>query len=939
MPKQYKVYRDFSGGLNTKTNPKDIEDNELVEATGVLVDRKGLIRTNQPSFGAGDPKVGGVTDKNAFITPGSGLFAFKSDYSWSDTDDEIDARESEYIVIGDVSTDKVYFWGYEDQAGDHEYNDSTIDIGARDPCQFVFYYTGGALRISDAKFSENTTSTTTKWFGRIGPSKKLLGEGNVTSKWVSLDNTLSAPTVGFVATSLSGTAHTDSNTTSLIHTSEGGSTGSITNWSSGTGGLARATDASHGLSTGDVITVTGAGVYNGIRTVTVIDSNNFDLDDVIFGEASGGVGSWVKQKERNNFQGWDEEHDDAGTNPIAAANTASRWLIAYDVAGDDIYKLTTVAPATEDITTATNSNDWTSRSFEIYPFPGDGLLLEAYQSEGANDGGWESGEYEFGQTFIYEGNQESKIEKLNGSNVQIDSLQSLNITIHISGLNTDSDNASLISQRLIGGRVYIRKANTNNFWSLLVDIDYRVGGTGGGGGTRLSTIDTYDGFNTTRNCDGGGTSGFGFTNTNFRGFKSKQYSVKKMSIESYENLNGFSPSEYALTFGENAGHGYKCAVVAGERVFVANVLYMDPTHGISKTMGDALYYTPIGKYDTFPSSYKLEIAGNDGDEFTALSYSNGLLFAFKKNTLYLIDISNPNEAAWKLVSKLNGLGIYGQHSVVTTDLGICWASRSGVFVYTDNKPINLTDKKLSKSYYTDSFFNTENGSSIGWDSNANKLFIIDSPKEASKSLMYDFETGSWTNGWPFDTSPGWELPGGSNTRLTNMISFIGNEILTSADNRLLPHGGILVYGDPATGSSNNKDLFKMTFTTTSPSPFAITTKDDDFGAPNVFKKIYQVDIEYVTDETSDAIDVRYEIDGNDIANSSSTALVTNQALSGVAAFDNVNILSLTPSSPIKCRSFSLRIHSNGTSEVKMDIVSIGIRYRIIGTAPITTETA
>ena len=276
---------------------------------------------------------------------------------------------------------------------------------------------------------------------------------------------------------------------------------------------------------------------------------------------------------------------------------------------------------------------------------------------------------------------------------------------------------------------------------------------------------------------------------------------------------------------------------------------------------------------------------------------------------------------------------------MTTDLGICWASRSGVFVYTDNKPISLTDKKLSKPDYTSNFFNTTYGSSIGWDSNSNKLLVIDSPQSASKSLMYDFETGSWTKGWPFDTNPGWELPGGNNTRLTNMITFIGNEIQSSGNSNILPHGGILIYGDPDTTGSNNKDLFKMTFTNTSYSAFAITTKDDDFGAPNVFKKIYQVDIEYVTDETSDAIDVRYEIDGNDIANSSSTALATNQALSGVAAFDNVNILSLTPSSPIKCRSFSLRIHSNSTSEVKMDIVSIGIRYRIIGTAPITTETA
>ena len=108
MPKKYKVYRDFSGGLNSKTNPKDIEDNELVEASGVTVDRKGLIRTAQPSNAAGsDSKVGGITNHSATIAPGRGLFSFKSDYSWGAAADTIEARESEYICIGDKASGEV----------------------------------------------------------------------------------------------------------------------------------------------------------------------------------------------------------------------------------------------------------------------------------------------------------------------------------------------------------------------------------------------------------------------------------------------------------------------------------------------------------------------------------------------------------------------------------------------------------------------------------------------------------------------------------------------------------------------------------------------------------------------------------------------------------------------------------------------------------------
>ena len=935
MPKKYQVYRDFSGGVNSKSNAKFIKNNELVEASGVLCDERGTLRTSSPAT-TGTGKIGGLSDMaGAMVKAGRGLFVFKSDYSYSTSVNTITARVSEYICIADKNTSQVDIWGYNDNADDHALMTNQADLGSGTAMFAEFYYADGSLRISDGSFNSNST---VQWLGMIGDTtkKKLLGV-ELDREWVSLNNSLDTPRAdvtttgkgGFVGPSLSGTATGD--TTSLIH-SAGASLSGIIDSIAASGDLTRITDASHGLSVGDVVTITNTGIYNGDHVIEAVATNTFDIDVVFRNDASGPDSYWIHNPTKDNFQGW--------ALGIGYAGVADSWLVAYDVGNDATWKITSCAEATEDLTTSTNSSNWNGRSFDIYPFPGDGVLLEAYASEGSTEGTWEEGGYEFAQSFVYEGDQESKIVKMYGDDVQIDSSQVLYVRVHVSGLSNDGESNTHINHRLIGGRVYIRKSGTNNFWSLLIDMDFRVLGDLTGGGTRISTLDDYDSWASNEDAGTGGEN-IEWTDEYFEGFKSTQYTVKKMNIESYENLNGFSASEYALSFGEAAGYGYKTSVVAGQRVFVANVNYVDPDSGVAKIMGDAIFFTPFGKYDTFPSSYKLKIAGNDGDEFTALQYANGILFAFKKNSLYLIDISHPNEAAWRLLAKHEGMGVSGDWGVVKTSLGIAWASKSGLYLFTQNQPVNLISEKVSFSDWVN-FYQTDNfGPGIGWDNTSNKLIVVDNVSEAGFIRMFDLDTRSWTAGYPLSTSPGWTLPGGSDTNITNMVTFTGNEIQDGSNNFINPSGGVIVVGDEETdnSSSTSTDLYTMDFSSTKNSAFIITTKDDDFGIPNIFKKVYEVDIEYITDETSDAIDVKYEIDGNDVPNSGSNALASNQTLSGVAGKDNVNILKITPSSPIKCRSFALRISSYGTTTCYLEIVSIAIRYRPIQFSAVATETS
>ena len=71
-------------------------------------------------------------------------------------------------------------------------------------------------------------------------------------------------------------------------------TGSITDTADNSGVL-RCTDATHGLSTGQYITLNGMGdvAHNGVTRVTVIDENTFDCDDIAY-SSDDDTGSWQR---------------------------------------------------------------------------------------------------------------------------------------------------------------------------------------------------------------------------------------------------------------------------------------------------------------------------------------------------------------------------------------------------------------------------------------------------------------------------------------------------------------------------------------------------------------------------------------------------------------------------------------------------------------------
>ncbi len=75
----------------------------------------------------------------------------------------------------------------------------------------------------------------------------------------------------------------------------GSATGSITDTADNGSGILRCTDAGHGLTSGQYITINGMGdaAHNGITGVTVINENTFDADDISY-NSDDDTGEWQR---------------------------------------------------------------------------------------------------------------------------------------------------------------------------------------------------------------------------------------------------------------------------------------------------------------------------------------------------------------------------------------------------------------------------------------------------------------------------------------------------------------------------------------------------------------------------------------------------------------------------------------------------------------------
>ena len=213
-------------------------------------------------------------------------------------------------------------------------------------------------------------------------------------------------------------------------------------------------------------------------------------------------------------------------------------------------------------------------------------------------------------------------------------------------------------------------------------------------------------------------------------------------------LRNYGLDPYEEEFGQAAR--WKTSVFAQNRLFVGGVQYLDGKES-GRRYPDRMLMSPEVKYDIFPHNSYIDVQTNDGDSIVKLEYYKGKLLQFKRNVLYIIDISGEfyfNEATHMYI------GIKNPWSSAVTPGGVAWVNNSGVFIYDGKQIINLIEKKISNSSWNEFCQGQDSSWSpmISFIPTEKQLLIARSPDQSSTVgesgdiYIYDVETESFTFG-------------------------------------------------------------------------------------------------------------------------------------------------------------------------------------------------
>jgi len=769
MPKQLYKITQFHGGLNSNSDARDIAENELSEATDIMVDELGKIRL-----------MGGISTSSMpaaranQINPGYGLFQFSHDRRDGHTAGAGTEVETDYLALSDPHSDEGQVDIYSNEAtnwGNPITGMASNSSGLRAD---VFYVVDGALRVCDSDFGNSNSN---KWYGYIDRTHfsglTPGGSADTYDAWYVKETALANPPI-CLASKLDGTA-----------------------------------DA----SSSDIVLNT----------------------------------------------------DSSFLMPSSVTNAMLDGNIVLDRDGDEQLTLGSGARKDQDEinTPARTGGNWDGIKWALFPKPGEGFHLNLTAGSGSG-GTIPAGSYDMAISYIYDAEpgesaaQESFPVKLYGGGPDGSSFTiAVGETTAVEVFAT-----SPYDPRLTGGRVYwrITQVGGGGDWLHLLDISLK-------NGVRQFSLGAYDSWST---YDSGASTLCLSASSN---------TIDSASGVTWEDLNSMSQD-----VDTNAAK-YKTALVANRIAYIGNVRY----NGI--TYGDAVFKSPINKFDVFTDARRLEASINDGDSIVKLETYADRLLVFKKRKLELLNISQDVEF---LEDTFLHKGVFHPAATCKTDFGIAWVNREGCYLYDGQKVSNLLEKG-GRQIIKESDWNgfTTDNSIIGYVPKKRQIIVLKDCTATSVGDIYLFDlvTQSWIKGDSKVTD---------NQIQTNFVTDWNGDLVHAHTSDM----GTFVKWDDASASSSSVD---------------IETKDIDFGQPAVRKKIYKVYVTHRGDLSN--LQPQYAIDGTgSFSNAGSVLPASSPTTAWVTTEVSVNVTS--------CYSLQLKfVSSGGSTPANFEINDATIVYR------------
>ena len=541
--------------------------------------------------------------------------------------------------------------------------------------------------------------------------------------------------------------------------------------------------------------------------------------------------------------------------------------------------------------TVTNDTTFTDGTFNVRIVAGD-----------AGTGRWQAGYYKFGLTYIYEKKMESTVYPMNTQRQIANDDCLLNISVYA---DSDDGLSSNLGQdyppNVTGGRLYWKFYDntgsriSDGEWNLLCDID-------------LTGVANQDNAYGVRSKMTGHYTDWTISNGASTPNAIATVTAIEPSIDTYATINGYSSNDGNLTIG-NTGDGFKTGVFANRRLFIANVR-KTTNEGVQRKHADRIMYSPVNKENIFPDSNFIDVALGDAEQYIKLESVGDRLFAYKTNTLYIINIGSPNPGGWFLEATHKGYGVLHPNAVIKTPFGITWVNQNGLYVYEGGSGITeLVGEKFLNGYKS-GLFNLKSwgqtitaGSIIGYYAKESHIIIaLDSRSttndqnfggNGSDVIIYDLKTRSIWLG---------------KTRLHS------GDVFSNFDYDA--NGDLLYYSE----NGNTITLRVWDGEPQNSSNISYQTKDFDFGTPSKRKKIYGFHITYKSSSSTTQNNVlRYALNGStSFVDSDLSSNTLNQAT-------DFEIAKIPLNDPVECQSIALQITVD--SATKLEINDISIEYR------------
>ena len=672
MPKRVHKLLSFHGGINDSSDPRDIEDNQFVALENVTIDKLGRIVV----LGDMNAAKSSITPAGAITGAGTGLFAVTTDY-----DGFLDGAADGTGVVAPGQT----YYLVEDASGIIGVGEDTeaggVDFTSGDTAGISHYYTGGALRLTDASHA----STKPKWRGYVpaytygadtsagyvksaGTFETEIAEIKGCFEEVTLNDGTVACKNAIMAQTWSNTAYSDPSNNSYQLGTPGWSFNNCL------------TDT--GVNDGTVAVSEQSGMFWGLG-LSYAESTTTSAD---------GTGTWNPANTVNYKFYVTTMYDEGKQESIPQLFThfphtdASYYGASSDTGGaigDYGLSYMTFMSGNRSVTPGVDVAVWMAPTLKINP-------------------GSDSTKFNFGSANA--------------------------------GIQTDTGN-----KRISGLKIYWASSDDGytDLW-LLMNIDLAkgvapIGLTGGSAGLSYAPWASHQRTNEgyASGPTGGNADNYNI-NVDLGNVAENNKWTGPPKFITYEIENGHPQTDVIKV------DSWKTAVVANRRAYLGNV------QQDGKKYTDRMLKSSVGQYDKFPSSVSnIDVITHDGDSIISLMEYADRIFQFKKNVVYVINVAGNSEfleAEFKHKGITNpGAACKTDFGIAWINSYGCYMyDGENVQNLLVNKGIQVIDAATWST-----FISTTNHHRIGYEPSRQQL-IVKTGADGTSAYVFSLITKGWT---------------------------------------------------------------------------------------------------------------------------------------------------------------------------------------------------